>query len=105
MNLDNLVEQLRVQLTNHPHLSNPEAGMMEVETWVAANKPYVWEIAEVTKHYTLLVDTGYGIMALFKDGKYLETGRNEIVTDNCVALNTSYYGVMQSLYFPAKLGE
>ena len=63
---------------------------MDLDDWIAANKPYCWKEATRHEQYLVLEDFGFGMMAVFKNGKLSEIGKGFIQLDDLIILGYSY---------------
>lgn len=92
-----MLDALKVEFNDHPNITEINIPQDEWEV----DHPYVWYIAEEKHGFTLCLDTGYGQMALFEEGKKGVVGKGHylIVHDDVVALDKDSYGTKQYLWF------
>jgi hypothetical protein len=68
---------------------------LKLEDWKKQGQPYTWKVLTQAEGgpglVSLLVDTGYGNLALVRNDIVLETGHQSIETDEYVAL-ADYHG-------------
>jgi len=68
------------------------------EEWEDAGEPHTWKIAEIEGEYTVIIDTSYWYMILFKNDEIIGSGEHEIISDNIVVLDKSYWEVFKYIW-------
>lgn len=67
------------------------ADELTLDEWVTAGKPYCWKSAAECPGERVLYDISRGVMALFSEGKLVQTTRNDIILEqNIVVLGPQY---------------
>jgi hypothetical protein len=84
----------------HKHITGEQ---LEVVAWVEAGKPAVWAIVEEAGDWAVAIDSGYGLLALFRGTKCFGVGKYSIHADppEVIALDKGYYGLTRYLWMPA----
>lgn len=85
----------------HKHITGEQLG---AEAWQAAGRPAVWHVAEQsTDGWACAIDTGYGLLALFKGDECFGVGKHSVNADppKVIALDRDYYGLTSYLWRPA----
>jgi len=92
-----MLNQLESRFTVHPHVF---ATNIPIEDWNKADRPYVWSVVDEKDNVTLLLDTGYGMLALFVNNELHDVGSSFVISNNreYVGLSESYLGDKCSLY-------
>lgn len=92
------LELLRPEWRHRGHVFAP----MALEDWLAAGKPCVWMLAEVSSTLGLYVylDSSYGnIAAVYADKGYVGS-KMLLLPNSIVVLDMYYYGVSQYIWVP-----
>jgi len=92
-----MLNQLESKFPSHPHVF---ATCMSTEDWDKANRPCVWSVVDEKENVTLLMDSGYGTLALFVNNELHDVGSSFVISNNkeYVGLAESYLGDKCSLY-------
>lgn len=88
-------ESIRQMQPNRPHVFNVDLSLDE---WERANRPAVWNVAEASGKWTVVIDQGYGLIGLLCNDRCVEIARNTVVYGDIVALDRNYYGSSGYLY-------
>ena len=74
------------------------AERMGVEEWQTNGKPFTWQLVETQGPHAVYLDSGYGWLALFDNGKLVGCGKETINTADCVVLCKDYYGTPKYIW-------
>lgn len=72
-----------------PHIITNER--LGISDWQSIGSPHEWMVVERNGESTVLVDNGYGGMALFENGVLAGVGKDTITTSKTVVMNTTYF--------------
>lgn len=88
----------------HKHVTRERfADDESAEKWVADGRPAVWLIEEESRDgWACALDSGYGLLALFKGDRCLGVGKYSAQADppEVIALDCDYYGLRNYLWRP-----
>lgn len=76
----------------------------KTECWFELGRPYVWHIAEQYGETTVLIDSGWGFMAVYNrtDGLIQATSSNMIEIGDVIVLDKEYYGTESYIHIRAQ---
>lgn len=75
-------------------------GRMPLEEWKLASGPSCWEFADQDKDVTVLLDWGYGNMAVFIEDRFIAIVRDVYVDPDSrfVVLDKDVYGLTKYIW-------
>jgi len=78
-----------------PHI---EDRPMSQEEWEDEGCPHTWKLLEVNGEYSVVVDTSYWMMFLFKNDEIISYGEHIIITENVVVMDKNHYEISKYIW-------
>jgi hypothetical protein len=93
--------QMYFKVGDSPHVYI-ETVPLTIDQWIAAGRPYNWTLEERLmvkgRLIEVLIDVGYGGIALFINGTFAAFGKKNIVFEDLVILDKEYYQVSKLIW-------